>query len=76
MSQQPDVPGWRGNKRRDGAYLEKDMSGCFHVFDKDKTWVVTRCPCCDRFMVSERAAKLVANIVHPLKVPTPPKDAA
>jgi hypothetical protein len=78
MAQQPlpEVPGWRGDKRRDGAYLARDMTGAYNVFGKDQSWALTRCPCCDRMMLSDRAAKMVANIVHPMKVPTPPKDAA
>jgi hypothetical protein len=63
-----DMPGWSGNLRDDGV----------HVYEHEGRWVIAvdeanhvwLCPCCDRDMLTSRAAKLVADAEYPLRRPS------
>jgi hypothetical protein len=67
-----EPPNWTGEFRTDGVRVElvpvKTSSG-------NESWIVTApgrlpillCPCCDRTMQSQHAAKLVADEVFPFK---------
>lgn len=62
-----DAPGWTGDTRSDGMRIRSvpvKMGELFVIVPNGERPVVC-CPCCDKPLLSLRAAQLVANAYHP-----------
>jgi hypothetical protein len=60
-----DVPGWDGNRRADGMFVGKTLSGIWIAKPPDDRPAIVDCPCCKKEFATARAAKLVADAVYP-----------
>jgi len=68
MTLENDIPGFGGaNVRSDRLQVVRRPNGFWsvvpHAADQAQ---IDDCPCCDKPLLSSRAAKLIANIVYPL----------
>lgn len=61
-----DMPGWTDYARRDGfAVAPIERAGAWSIVPPVGEPILA-CPCCDKPLATERAAKLVCNALFPL----------
>jgi hypothetical protein len=63
---------WQETKRRDGVKIVRGIDGWVIVATGGYT--LATCPCCDKPLLTERAARLVADLVLPLNPPPVDRD--
>lgn len=57
---------WTEHRRSDGAFVRPTLGGKWQIVLRQSASPITHCPCCGAFMLTERAAKLVADGVYPI----------
>ena len=58
---------WTDNVRSDGVRIDQAPEGNWVITSADGK-VRNKCPCCDKWILSKTASKLVADFLFPLEV--------
>jgi len=65
MTKPDEFPHWRGRRRRDGVWVVPMVDRWYVVTpDGNERRTIVGCPCCNKPLLSERAAKLIADAVY------------
>lgn len=60
-----DTERWRGNKREDGLSVVEGVEGWI-VLTPEGGEAMAICPCCEKPFLTDKAARLVADLVYPI----------